>query len=76
MGKQDVAKEGGLEPKVNVFKIGIKLWRRDEETNVIQLSQSGIWRRDPQSPRAMGDFLEIFVIFAILTLFGSHFARF
>ena len=26
--KQDVAKEGGLEPKVYVFEICVKLWRR------------------------------------------------
>ena len=31
--KQDVAK-GGLEPKVDVFKICDKLWGRGEETNV------------------------------------------
>ena len=31
--KQDVAK-GGLEPKVDVFKICVKLWGRGEETNV------------------------------------------
>ena len=32
--KQDVAKGVGLEPKVNVFKICVKLWGRSEETNV------------------------------------------
>ena len=32
--KQDVAKGGELEPKVNVLKICLKLWRRGEETNV------------------------------------------
>ena len=31
--KQDVAKGGGLEPKVDVFKICVKLWGRGEETN-------------------------------------------
>ena len=32
--KQDVAKGGGLEPKVDVFKICVKLWGGGEETNV------------------------------------------
>ena len=32
--KQDFAKGGGLEPKVSVLKIDVKLWRRGEETNV------------------------------------------
>ena len=31
--KQNVAKRGGLEPKVTVFKICVKLGRRGEETN-------------------------------------------
>ena len=26
--KQDIGKEGGLAPKVNVFEICVKLWRR------------------------------------------------
>ena len=34
--KQDVAKGGGFQPKVNAFKICVKLWRREEETNVTQ----------------------------------------
>ena len=34
--KQDVAKGGELEPKVNVFKLRVKSWRRGEETNVTQ----------------------------------------
>ena len=32
--KQDVAKGERLEPKANVFKICVKLWRHCEETNV------------------------------------------
>ena len=34
--QQEVAKEGRLEPKVNVFKICVKLWRCGEETNETQ----------------------------------------
>ena len=34
--KQDVAKERGLQPKFNAFKIRVKLWRHGEETNVTQ----------------------------------------
>ena len=34
--KQDVVKGEGLESKVNVFKICVKLWRRGEETNATQ----------------------------------------
>ena len=32
--KQDVAKAGRIKPKINVFKICVKLWRHGEETNV------------------------------------------
>ena len=32
--QQDVAKGGKFEPKVDVFKICVKLWERGEETNV------------------------------------------
>ena len=34
--KQYVAKGEGLKPKVNVFIICVKFWRRGEETNVTQ----------------------------------------
>ena len=34
--KQNVAKLRGFEPKVNVFKKYVKLWRCGEETNVTQ----------------------------------------
>ena len=34
--KQNVTKLRGFEPKVNVFKKYVKLWRRGEETNVTQ----------------------------------------
>ena len=34
MRKQDVAKGGGLEPIINVFKMCVKLGRRGEETNL------------------------------------------
>ena len=34
--KQNVAKLRGFDPKVNVFKTHVKLWRRGEETNVTQ----------------------------------------
>ena len=37
--KQDVVEGEGLEPKVNVFKICVKFWRRGEETNVNQTYQ-------------------------------------
>ena len=47
--KQDVAKGGGLEPKVNVFNIDVKLWRHGEETNATQTITDGDdapgWRR-------------------------------
>ena len=34
--QQDVAQVRGLEPKVNVFEICVKLWGRGEETNATQ----------------------------------------
>ena len=34
--KQNAVKREGLEPKVNVFKICVKLWRCGEESNVIR----------------------------------------
>ena len=37
MRKQNIAKGGGLEPKVKVFKICVKLWRRGEVTNITQI---------------------------------------
>ena len=62
--KQDLAKGGRLEPKVNVFKIGVKLWRRDEQTYVTQtITDGGLGTGSPavpsQSPEAMSDFLKI-----------------
>ena len=44
--KQDVAEGRGLEPKINVFKIYVKLWRRCKETNATQThhkQRSGGW---------------------------------
>ena len=62
--KQNLAKGGRLEPKVNVFKIVVKLWRRDEQTNVTQtITDGGLGTGSPavpsQPPEAMSDFLKI-----------------
>ena len=58
--KEDVAKGEGLEPKVNVFKIFVKLWRRGEKTNITSTIADGVWVRGPQRPEAMGEFFIIF----------------
>ena len=54
--KEDVAKGEGLEPKVNVFKIFVKLWRRGEKLILLQLSQTGSGFGGPQRLEAMGKF--------------------
>ena len=41
-----------------------------------KLLQTGIWGRGLQPQKVIGNFLEIFVILAILMPFGSRFARF
>ena len=75
--KQNVAKRGGLEPKVNVFQICVNLWRHGEKTNLPQTyHRRKCLGRGFQLPETMCDCLEIFVILAILKLFGSHFSRF
>ena len=81
MRKQDVAKEGGLKPKVNVVKYVLNLIVEAQSRNCCNsnVSQTGVWGRGPQPPEAIGDFLKISVIFrkiVILMAFGSHFARF
>ena len=80
--KQNVAKGGGLEPKVNVFKVCVKFYCGGMVKKLIQLNRitDGYLGRILQPPEAMGDFLKIFVIFekkiAISMPFRSHFARF
>ena len=57
MRKQDVAKGEGLEPKINVFKIYVKLWRCEEETNVTQTYHRLGFEVGTQRQEVMGDFL-------------------
>ena len=76
VGKQGVAKEGGLKPKVNVFKIGIKLWRRGEEINVIQTITHGDLGTGPQPPEAMGRLLGNFCNFIYFNAIWITFCTF
>ena len=58
--KQNVAKREGLEPKINAFKICVKLWRRSKETNV---TQTGDWGRRPPAFGVSGGLLKILASF-------------
>ena len=63
--KQDVAKGGGLELKVNVFKNMCKmlLWRRGEETNITQTYHRRGSGADSPVARGCWQFFENFCIF-------------
>ena len=47
--KKDVAKVGGLEPKINVFKISLKFFCGGAVKNYCNsnVSQTRVWRRGP-----------------------------
>ena len=78
--KQDVAEGRGFEPKVNVFEICVKLWRRGEKTNATHAITDGGLGAGHQAAGGYGKFFKNFCNFlekiAILMPFGSHFARF
>ena len=61
--KQD-AKGEGLEPKVNVFKISVELWRCVEETNVTQTyHRRGVGSGAPSGRKLWAIFCKFLVIF-------------
>ena len=72
---QDFAKEGALNPRLN-FVVQKMSLLSDVLRKLVQISvsqQTGASRRSPQPLRNFCDFSENL---AILTRFGSHFARF
>ena len=74
MRKRYVAKRGGLESKVNAFKICAKLWRHGEETNVTQTYNRqgfGVW--GSQLPEAMSNFLDKIAILMPISLHCAYF---
>ena len=61
MCKQNVGKGGRLEPKVCVFRICVKLWRRGEETYLSQTyNRRGCGGRGLLLLKAIGDCLKFF----------------
>ena len=59
--KQDVAKGVGMESKVNIFKIGVVLWGRREETKVTQAYHKQGSGGGAPSHRGHGRFFENFL---------------
>ena len=76
VGKQDVAEEGGLEPKVNVFKIGIKSWRCGEETDAIQTITDGDLGTGPPAAGGYGQLFGNFCNFSYFNAIWITFCTF